>query len=253
MSEEQSPAVNPLIIVGIGGVILVGLLFVVGALLLATGVIGGGGRMAADEQAVVEVPTLEQGQGGGFPTATPLLPTETPLPTDTPEPSATPSPEFTATAEPTHTAIPQVQPTNPPATTAPTSTPVPATDTPVPAPTNIKGLTSISFSVDNPTVGANQRIQFRFSLSNPTDNKITLGYAGVAIIDAAGAQVAYHTSWTNWIMDEGKTENWVDGVTIGAPGNYTLQFTACFPDVDACASGVGEWFVMAPPIAVTVQ
>ncbi len=251
MSEEQSTAINPLILAGIGGAMLLGLLFVVGALLLATGVIGGGERMSAAEQAGVEVPTLAQGQGGGLPTATPLIPTETPPPTDTPAPSATPSPEFTATTEPANTSVPQ--PTNPPATAAPTSTPVPVTDTPVPAPTNIKGLTSISFSVDNPTVGVNQRIQFRFSLSNPTDDKITLGYAGVAILDTSGAQVAYHTSWTNWIMDEGKTENWVDGVTIGAPGSYTLQFTVCFPDVDACAAGVGEWFVMAPPVAVTVQ
>jgi len=182
-----------------------------------------------------------------FPTATPI-PTQEP-PTATP--TVTPSPAPTEGATATATAPQAPQSTRPPATAIPPTNTAAPTAPPASADW---GLTNVTFSVDNPTVGANQRIQFRFSVATGgTKGEVVFGYLGVAIIDANGQNVGYHTSWTGWKLAVNEKMDWVDGLTIGTPGTYHLQLSGCFPSVDACAGGTGTWVTLAAPVTVTVN
>lgn len=245
MSEEQTRPNVPT-----GALIFTGIVLLLGCILVAVAIFffvrPNIAAFAAPTATATPSPTATL---TATPTATDVP--ATPTPTETPEPqeTATPTEEPTSTPEPT--AIP---PTRVAATAIlPTDTPVPQPTDP-PPPSNIHGLTDITFSVDNPTVGANQRIQFRFSVTNDTTSPLVIGFLGVAVLDASGNNTGvFHTSWTGWVMDPKKTENWVDGLAIGTPGTYQLQLAACFPGVDECNSGLGEWAVLAPLVTVTVN
>jgi hypothetical protein len=192
-----------------------------------------------------------------FPTAT-VAPADEPSPTaeTQQEPTALPAEQSTPTtgAEPeaTDTPAPTDQPaTNPP---NPTDTPPPtATPTESSSSSPVSGLTNVKFWVDNPVVGANERISFNFSVTNGGFEDITFGLLGVVVLDAAGNNVHFHTSWTQWILEPGKTVNWNDGVAIGTPGTYQLRLSACVSHIDRCNAGTGEWMYLADPVSITVN
>ncbi|MEJ2148436.1 MAG: hypothetical protein P8Z40_03040 [Chloroflexota bacterium] len=177
-----------------------------------------------------------------FPTATPALDQPTPTPTE----------EVTeeATEEPTE------EPTNAPApTSAPQPTAAPPTNTPEPTTAPASGrLSNVSFTVTNPTVNPDEGIIFNFSLTNasPTE-ELPLGIVGVVVYDSNGNNVHFHTSWTGWVMEPGKTENWTDTVAIGTSGSYKLQLSICYSSVEACQGTSGEWELAAPPVDIVVR
>lgn len=99
----------------------------------------------------------------------------------------------------------------------------------------------------------NERIEFYFVVTNPTDETITLGFAGAAIYNEAGNNVGFHTSWRQWVLDPGQSMEWTDGTTIGTPGTYRLMFAFCLPGIDECQAGRGVWYEPLPPSTVEVR
>lgn len=184
-----------------------------------------------------------------FPTATArqTQPTSTPPTVD--QPTQPPADAPTATQPPT------AQPTQPASTNPPPPTSPPPTNTPPPTATTssatIDGLTNVRFWVDSATVAPNQRISFNFSVTNSGSQNITFGYMGVTVFKG-GANVYFHTSWTQWVLAPGKTETWNDGLAIGDAGTYELKLSACLPHIDDCNAGKGKWYYLGDPVTVTV-
>lgn len=196
-------------------------------------------------------PTPEQVRTVSFPTATLPMPVDpSPTPTSQPAETETTTPAETQQTIPTSTPAPTEQPATNPA--VPTEAP-PPTEAPTLAPSPIEGLTNITFTVDNPVVSPNERIVFRFTVTNSGTEDIIFGYLGVAVLDGAGNNVHFHTSWTQWFLSPGKTENYVDGLAIGTPGAYQMRLSACFPGVDECNNGEGTWTYLGSPVDVTVN
>lgn len=254
MTKAQQPGGVPvLILILAGGGVLIGLaLLAVAAFFLIAP--AGRGAVQPAEELVAEV-TLS---GLSLPTATVALPSATPAPTDTAEPTPTETPAGSPTPAPTNTSAPApttapasnptARPTSPP---APTATSVPPTSPPVP--TTIEGLSNFGFSVNNPNASTGERIYFQYSITNTLDSKVTMGFTGVAVFDAAGNNVRFHASWTGWEMEARQTMPWNDSLEpIGTPGTYKLYLSACFPSVDACQTGVGRWANLAGPVTVTI-
>ncbi|GAB4482857.1 MAG: hypothetical protein Kow00124_31980 [Anaerolineae bacterium] len=236
MPEKPTTKNIVILVAAIGGTTLGLILLGVAAISLLS---------ASRPEPLPQAPPVTESRPLTLPTATIAL-TETLIPTTAP----TETPAASSTPPETPTSSPTIAPTGVPATI------IPPTDTPAPtAPPAgaARGLTNITFSVDNPVVAANQRIIFRFSVTNSTAQKIVFGYMGVAVLDASGNNVQFQTSWTGWELGSGQTQSWDDGVTIGTPGTYLLQLSGCFPSVDACAAGQGEWEVLAPAVTVTVN
>lgn len=245
--EEGGLPILPLVLGGLAA--MCGLVLIVGAaaLFLIPGLTGGGGKAGSEEPQDGPTPTVERTLI--FPTAT-VGPTERPTETEVVEEEEEESEdETTPTAEPTATKAPVQNPTNPPP-------PPPPTDTPPPPPPlfDIPGLTGVNFWVDNPVVAANERISFNFSVTNEGTESIIFGPLGVAIKDAGGTTIDFHTSWTRWELEPEKTENWNDGVMIGNPGSYLLELSACIPtNDDHCDVSGGDWYALFNTIAVTVN
>lgn len=154
----------------------------------------------------------------------------------TPAPSAPPAPAAPAA----------------PVTTGKPSAPAATLSTPGGKPMTGHGLSGITFSVTRPQVASNERIEFRFTVSNNSGAAITLGYAGCAIYDSNGKNAGFHSSWTEWHLEAGKSESWYDGLAIGTPGTYTLVFAFCVPGIEACNAGKGQWFEPVPGVSVRV-
>ncbi len=234
----DKPAIkNTLILITAVGGTLLGLILVGTA---AISVLG-----ASRPEPPAQTPPVTESRPLTLPTVT-IAPSKTVIPTTAPTETPTASP----TLPETPTSSPTIPPTSVPATAIPpTNTPSPT----VPPAGAARGLTNITFSVDNPVVAASQRIVFRFSVTNSTGQKIVFGYMGVAVLDTSGSTIKFQTSWTGWELGPGQTQSWDDGVIIDTPGTYRLQLSACFPSVDACAAGAGEWEMLAPAVTVTVN
>lgn len=184
------------------------------------------------------------------PTRSVMFPTATTAPTDTPLPTATPTEQPTEPPVPTATTPPLIQPTSPVvATNPPPPTAPPPTAT---VASSSHGLTGISFSVENPTVSANQQIWFNFSVTNGGSQVLPYGFLGVAIFNSSGSNIGFHTSWSGSSLNPGQTLSWRDGLAIGTPGSYQLQLSICYSSVNVCGSG-GEWELLGPRVPVTVN
>lgn len=229
--SSSSTPVSPIVIVGIA------LAMVAGLGLIGFGIFGSPGAGHTEPTATLppaRTPLI-------IPTTTPIPPIPTPTTTTIP-PTATPEPE-----EPTSTEPNPPSPTNPP---APQSTAHPPTDTPEPPPPTSDFLPT--FSVANPTVSAGERIEFTFSLTNPSSTESTqLGFVGITVM-RDGATAIWHQSWVGWVLEPGKTDPWADSLTIGEPGVYELWLSVCAETVENCQANLG-WENVAGPITVEVH
>jgi hypothetical protein len=224
--------------------IISGIVILVGLILLGAAIYFVAFPPAGASPGLTPTPPLEVTRPVMFPTAT-TAPTDTPVPTATPTPTEQP----TQPPTPSATTPPLVQPTSPIVATNPPPPTAPPTATTA---SSSHGLTGVSFSVENPTVGANQQIWFNFSVTNGSGQVLPYGFLGVAIFNSTGTNVGFHTSWSGSSLNPGQTLNWRDGLVISTAGSYQLQLSICYSSVTVCGSG-GEWELLGPRVPVTVN
>lgn len=198
--------------------------------------------------------------------------TATGLPTITRTPTPLLSPTATATVG-LPTATPTVArlrtktpvPTSSPTHTAPTPTrtrprAIPPTQTPMPTPggaragigpapdTSAFGV-SATFNLEgrSRTYRPDQKIWFRFGITNLTGAELKYGFIGVAVSDGR-----FHTSWSGASINADGTLNWRDWVSVPTPGDYTITLAICFSPKEECPTG-GRWTNLSAPVPITVK
>lgn len=210
------------------------------------------------------------------PTRTPL-PTFTPSPvaaevavvipptaTDTPLPTATNSPEPTATEVlPTNTPEPTSEPptdTPEPTPTDPPPAPQPAQqEAPPPAPTDppppsgpvasARGVIgTLTFRDGRNTYGVGEQVFVNIEAKNTSGNPLSFGILGLNT-----SQGLFQTSWDNSSIAAGQTFTHIDGVPFSAPGNHKIWLSVCYSDKTTCQGADGEWERYEPGIDVVIQ
>jgi len=193
-----------------------------------------------DEPAVLPPPQV------AVMTNTPVPATETPVPTDTPVPTNTPEP----TAVPP-TAVPIVPTAVPPTAVPPTEPPPP----PPPPPVGANGLIASQFDVESTSAGTNDKVWFKFFVSNSTGSDVSYYSLGVMPKkDGNDRREWYQQSWKgadSVIKASGK--EWRDNIKLPEAGDYTLRLVICFDGYEICTTGGGTFHSLSPEVPVKIN
>jgi hypothetical protein len=166
--------------------------------------------------------------------------------TPTAELSATPSAVMametaTDTGLRTKTPVPGSQPSLQPSPSTPGAI-GPAPDT------SAYGVTALlSLELPGRTYRPNQKIWFRFEITNLTDVELTYGFIGVVISDGR-----FHTSWSGSSIGASSRLNWRDWVSVRERGDYTLTLSMCVSPKEECQAG-GTWVNLSAAVPITVR
>jgi hypothetical protein len=188
------------------------------------------------------------------PTETPLppsaTPTDSPLRTKTPGPTITPGPIGTLapTDTPAATATRTRGPVSAPATRTPTAVPGGARAAIGPAPDLSAHGLAVTFQLEGRgrVFSAGQKMWFRMTVRNLTEDVLRYGYLGVAVSNGH-----FHTSWSGSSLQPQGVLNWRDWVSVDEPGDYTLTLAMCLSPLDDCQGG-GRWVNVSAPVPITI-
>jgi LysM repeat protein len=128
---------------------------------------------------------------------------------------------------------------------APTATPAPA-GAPAGPVYSSRGLTGVSFSIENPNVMVGDEMWFDFKVTNAGGR---LDYAVLSIHSDAGVS---GQSWTYSHFNGNQTLEWRDHIQIYSAANYLFYLAICYDNKDACLANQAPWDRLSQDVFVSV-
>ncbi len=150
-----------------------------------------------------------------------------------------------------------------PVLTAPPPPPTAIPPTPPPTPKPIAGAHGLTGELTlcsgKTAYAVGERICFNEKIYNSTSAFISYGVLGVLAVGTNGVN-QFQTSWSGALGIDpgcyGPTDKcggrWEDGLSLQAPGAYTLYLQICYSSLSACQGG-GDWESLTGGLAVTVN